>query len=302
MTFQWKNLSKGLSKELARPMGLRVSFAADDLSAKFGELPTDALVEDLWPTLRERWLATRPASRERVVADLRKAGLGDTAVKIGSKAGQMEYLRSCRQSARLKAIVLAAFLDEGSQPMMAPSVMVESSTRIEPPEPAVKDERGAVEATQITRPDQAAPPSSSELRQQVAAIVTELTGGIPIYDDDGDIPFGLGSARLFLRLLEKDVPVPMLKLFGRLVQGVKPTPELFGDLNEANQQFLICRLTFVDGNLLLDGCIPAAGLTVHEVAFLLDESLIASDHFDTLFAARHGGTVRSPDPGEVVDV
>ena len=157
MTFQWKNLSKGLSKELARPMGLRVSFAADDLSAKFGELPTDALVEDLWPTLRERWLATRPASRERVVADLRKAGLGDTAVKIGSKAGQMEYLRSCRQSARLKAIVLAAFLDEGSQPMMAPSVMVESSTRIEPTEPAVKDERGAVEATQITRPDQAAP-------------------------------------------------------------------------------------------------------------------------------------------------
>jgi len=302
MTFQWKNLSKGLSKELARSVGLRVSFAAVDLSAKFGELPTDALVEDLWPTLRERWLATRPASRDRVVAELRKAGLGDASMKINSKTGQMEFLRSCRQSGRLKAIVLAAFLDEGSQPMMAPSVTVDSSTGSDPPEPAAKDDRGAVRATQITRPDQAAPPPSSELRQRVAAIVTELTGSPPIYDDDGDIPFGLGSARLFLRLLEKDVPVPILRMFGRLVQGVKPTPELLGDLNEANRQFLVCRLTFADGNLLLDGCIPATRLTVHEIAFLLDEALNASDHFDTLFVARHGGTLQSPDSGEVVDV
>jgi hypothetical protein len=302
MTFQWKNLSKGLSKELARPVGLRVSFAAEDLSAKFGELPTDALVEDLWPTLRERWLATRPASRERVVAELRKAGLGDTAIKIGSKAGQMEYLRSCRQSGRLKAIVLAAFLAEGSQPMMAPSVMVGSSTGIEPPEPGVKDDHAALEATQITRPDQVASPPSSELRQQVAAIVTELTGSPPIYDDDGDIPIGLGSARLFLRVLENDVPVPMIRMFGRLVQGVKPTSELLVDLNEANRQFFVCRLTFVDGNLLLDGCIPAVGLTVHELAFLLDEALNASDHFDTLFVARHGGALQGPDSGEVVDV
>jgi hypothetical protein len=126
MAFQWKNLSKGLSKELARTVGLRVSFAADDLSAKFGELPTNAFVDALWTTLRERWLATRPVSRKQVIAELRKAGLGDTAIKIGSKAGQMEYLRSCRQSERLKGIVLTAFLVEGSQPMMAPSIMVMS--------------------------------------------------------------------------------------------------------------------------------------------------------------------------------
>ena len=111
MAFQWKNLSKGLAKELARAAGLRISFAAEDLSDKFGELPTDSLVEDLWLTLRDRWLATKPSPRGRVATELHKAGLGDTSIKISTKAGQMEYLRSCRQSNRLKAIVLAAFLD-----------------------------------------------------------------------------------------------------------------------------------------------------------------------------------------------
>ena len=119
-----------------------MSFAAEDLATKFGEPPTEMFVDELWPVLRDRWLATRPASRNRVVAELRKSGLGDTAIKISTKTGQMEYLRSCRQSGRLKAIVLAAFLDEGSQPMMAPSVMVESPSDGQPPEPAAKDTQG----------------------------------------------------------------------------------------------------------------------------------------------------------------
>ena len=237
MAFQWKNLSKGLAKELARPAGLRVSFAAEDLSTKFGEPPTDAFVDELWPVLRDRWLATRPASRDRVVTELRKAGLGDTAVKISTKAGQMEYLRSCRQSGRLKAIVLAAFLDEGSQPMMAPSVMVQSSAEGQPPEPAAKDTQDAAGQTPptITPPDQPTPPLSGEVRSRVSAIMTELTGSAPSYDTDGDLPIASGSARLYLRVIEKDVPLPMIRIFGQLVRGVQPTPELLGDLNEANQ-------------------------------------------------------------------
>jgi hypothetical protein len=301
MAFQWKNLSKGLSKELARSARLRISFAAEDLSAKFGDLPTDAVVQDLWPTLRDRWLATRPASRDRVVSELRKAGLGDTSIKISSKTGQMEYLRSCRQSGRIKAIVLAAFLDEGSQPMMVPSVTVESPPGSEPPEPAVKDDLGAIGLAPITPPDQSAPPLPGELRHRFAAIVTELTGSPPIYDNDGDIPFGLGSARLFLRIIENDVPFPMLRVFGRLVQGVQSTADLLGDLNEANQQFVICRLMIVEGNVVLDGYVPAGNLTVHELAFLLDEALGTADHFDTLFSARHGGTMLGSDRGEIVD-
>src|SRR5690606_29281231 len=45
---------------------------------------------------------------------------------------------------RLKAIVLAAFLDEGSQAMVAPSIMVEARPGDGPPEPAAKDTLGTV--------------------------------------------------------------------------------------------------------------------------------------------------------------
>ena len=54
--------------------------------------------------------------------------------------------------------------------------------------------------------------------------------------------------------------------------------------------------------VVVDGYIPAAQLTAHELSFLLDEALGASDHFDTLFAKRHGGTTLGRDRGEVVDV
>ncbi len=280
MAFQWENLSKGLAKELARVAGLRVSFSAKDLSAKFGEQPTDAVVQELWPVLRDRWLATRPVARDRVVGDLRKAGLGDTSIKIGSKTGKMDYLRSCRLSSRLKEIVLAAFLAEGSQPMMPPSVMVDSH----PDEPQARD------TTALTA-----------LQSRVATIITELTGQPTIIDGDGDIPFASGSARLFLSVLESDMPLPMVRVFGQLVQGVNSTHELLGDLNEANQRLRCCRLMCIDGMVVLNAFIPADNLTIRELAFLLDEALSAADHFDTLFAARHGGKMLGSDRGEVLD-
>ena len=127
--FRWTNLSRGLARELARAAGVRVSLPREDLAAKFGEPPTDQLVRDIWPTLRDRWLASRPAFRKRVVAELRAAGLGDASVKVDTKTGQMEYLRSCHQSDRLKQIVLAAFLEEGSRSMLAPAVATVSSRR-----------------------------------------------------------------------------------------------------------------------------------------------------------------------------
>lgn len=139
MVFQWANLSKGLLREFARSVGLRVSLASDNLSTKFGEPPADDMVEQLWPTLRDRWLATRPVARDRVVKELRTAGLGDKSIKVSTKTGQMAYLRSCRQSNRLRAAVLAAFLDEGSQRMVAASVIADSTSASRPPEPAAND-------------------------------------------------------------------------------------------------------------------------------------------------------------------
>lgn len=280
MAFNWENLSKGLAKELARSAGLRVSCAAEDLMIKFGAPPTEAVVIDLWPTLRDRWLATRPIARDQVVFGLRKAGLGDGAIKLSSKTGQMAYLKSCRLSSTLREIVLASLNDEGSQPMMAPSIMVDS------PQETLQ--------SQIS-------PDWSELQGRVVAMMTELMGGTPVFDGDGDIGVARGSSGIYLRILEKEVPIPMVRMVGTLVRDVQPTLELLGDINEANQGLLFIRLVFVDGMVLLDGHIPADHLTIGELSFFLNESLMAADHFDTLLSARHNGTMMGADRGEVVD-
>ena len=94
----------------------------------------------------------------------------------------------------------------------------------------------------------------------------------------------------------------MIRVFGQIVRGVQSTPELLGDLNEANQRIAFCRLLHVQDTVVVDGYIPAASLTAHELSFLLDEALGASDHFDTLLARRHGGSTLGSDRGEVVDV
>lgn len=112
MAFRWNTFSKRLTREFAKAAGLRVARAAEELAARYGEPPTELLVIELWPMLRDRWLATRPGIRALVVSELRSAGLGDDSIEIGTKAGQAEYLRSCRVSKQLKAIVLAAFLEQ----------------------------------------------------------------------------------------------------------------------------------------------------------------------------------------------
>ena len=111
-SFRWNRFSKRIARDFARAVALPVAHAADELAAKYGEPPTGALVDDLWPLLRDRWLAARPGIRKRVVSELREAGLGDGAIDIGSRTGLVDYLHSCHPSTRLTEIILAAFIGE----------------------------------------------------------------------------------------------------------------------------------------------------------------------------------------------
>ncbi len=112
--FRWENFSKALLREIARDTGLRVTFAADDLAERFGTPPTVNLVDAAWPLLRDRWLGGAPGHRKNVVSALRSRGLGSKTAKVASKAGQMEFLQSCRLSPNLREIVLKEFIAAGS--------------------------------------------------------------------------------------------------------------------------------------------------------------------------------------------
>lgn len=111
--FRWTNFSRGTLQELARASGLRVSHAAADLKGRYGEPPAESFVAEVWPTLRDGWIRRTPEAREQLVQMLRKAGLGRTDIKVRSRAGQMDFLRSCRQSDLLRRELLRLFLDAG---------------------------------------------------------------------------------------------------------------------------------------------------------------------------------------------
>ena len=114
MDFSWSNFSKNTLRELARSAGLRVTQAEQELRDRFGEPPSPEIIDVAWPVLREGWVLRTPDARESIVNGLRAAKLGKTQLKVKSRTGQMEYLRSCRVSDALRRIAHEALCEAGS--------------------------------------------------------------------------------------------------------------------------------------------------------------------------------------------
>ncbi len=126
MSFKWSNFSRGTQQELARAAGLRVSRADEDLTEHFGEPPGEAFIEAVWPALRDGWFKRNPEAREKLVEALRSSNLGRSDLSVRTRAGQMAYLRSCRQSEALRRTALSLFRAAGERPF------TESATATEP--------------------------------------------------------------------------------------------------------------------------------------------------------------------------
>ncbi len=113
MPFSWSALPHGVNEALARAAGLPASEPASALADAYGEPPDEQVVRDLWVVMRDRWLGSRPAERATVVQALRSNGLGRSDLPASTKAEQMDYLRTCRNSRGLRAVVLSTLLESG---------------------------------------------------------------------------------------------------------------------------------------------------------------------------------------------
>lgn len=113
--FSWTQFTNSLLGDLALDRDMRVTYAADDLEQAYGSPPPDQFVADTWQVLREKWLGRSPSCRTSVVASLRNKGLGDTSIKVSTKTSEMNYLRTCRATNSLRAIVLAEFVLAGQE-------------------------------------------------------------------------------------------------------------------------------------------------------------------------------------------
>jgi hypothetical protein len=112
--FSWGRVPEALAHELVQELALDASATpVEALGGTFGDTPAADFVRVAWPVLLNRWLTADADARTDVVAGLRAAGLGDHETAPRTKAAQLAYLRTCRNTARLRQTVLDRFLEVG---------------------------------------------------------------------------------------------------------------------------------------------------------------------------------------------
>jgi hypothetical protein len=201
--FDWSRVPASLAADLARDLALDVgarpgraaSVAA--LKSTFGPEPGPDFVRVAWPVLRDRWLGADADARADVVAGLRAAGLGDHETPPRGADAQLRYLRSCRNTGRLRTTVLERFLELGERPASKPGAGSERRPRVSavsaPPATQGAPGRRATRTAQAAapakgrraaRPADPVPlsnhedPATVDLRAKVEVAWSELTSAL----------------------------------------------------------------------------------------------------------------------------
>lgn len=157
--FSWENLPATLVSELADAAKLPSDDACEQLRLRYGARPKDEFVAELWPELREVWLATDDESRNEVVEHLRNEGLGDLSVDPVDPPAQMDYLRSLRNAKTLRAVVLRAFHTYGEAPLLESR---SESAAERPGAPPAAQAHGGKTDTPVPRGTATAEPAQAE--------------------------------------------------------------------------------------------------------------------------------------------
>jgi len=127
--FAWSNLPPKLLRSLKSELELEGD-AADALRQAYGARPKVDFLYDSWPILRDSWLAQDSKARVAVVEALHHERLGNRDIPTRSKAGQLDYLRSCRNSGTLREAVLPWLIKAGEQTAASPSAIRPAETPV----------------------------------------------------------------------------------------------------------------------------------------------------------------------------
>lgn len=182
--FDWSKVPTRLSAELARELALEeiAGGPASALRSTFGAVPRADFVRIAWPILRDGWLVADADARADVVAGLRAAGLGDHETAPRGAEPQLAYLRSCRNTGRLRQLVLDRFLELGEDGEHDLSVPVAGEPVAKPkrggrrPDDRPRRPSGPVESARLPLP--AEDPSTVDLGAKVEAAWGELRSAL----------------------------------------------------------------------------------------------------------------------------
>lgn len=266
--FSWSNLPDSLLSELSEVLDVEShGDTANALREIYGARPREAFIEDTWELLRESWLSEDVDARSEIVATLRERALGDVSL-----SDDMEYLRSCRNTANLRRIVLPTFITLGessSHDLVGkhPTTEVESRDRPDADSsdtdlPKGRKSTGSLPTEDtvvsdlpkgksgIPSSENESPPSDETSKNPVehfrnwllkhAQEFTENEDLSP--DEDGDIPLDFGSARTYLSPRGKPLSVDIYSI---LLANVEHSKELLDVINQRNCDASFAKLKYV---------------------------------------------------------
>jgi hypothetical protein len=108
-----------------------------------------------------------------------------------------------------------------------------------------------------------------------------------IRDADGDYPVRIGSALMFVQLLD-GVP-PVVRVFSPILRDVAASPVLLEALNEINARIRFGRVLWTDRQVVVAMELTAADLTEAQVVFACTQLGNLADHLDDGLRGRFGG-------------
>lgn len=106
-------------------------------------------------------------------------------------------------------------------------------------------------------------------------------------DDDGDYPIRLGSALMFIRLLD-GVP-PVVRIFSPILRDIAASAALLAALNEINGRIRFGRVFWAGRQVVVAMELTAVDITADQVAFACIELGNLADHLDDGLHGRFGG-------------
>lgn len=113
--YRWESLPEPLLRDLGEEIGHTAGEPAAALRRTYGDRPDEDFVRDLWPVLRDEWLAADVQRRRAVVEALWELGVGKGDDRPMGPVAEMEFLISCRNARRLRGTVLVEFIAMGEE-------------------------------------------------------------------------------------------------------------------------------------------------------------------------------------------
>ncbi|MGH8988674.1 MAG: T3SS (YopN, CesT) and YbjN peptide-binding chaperone 1 [Acidimicrobiales bacterium] len=267
--FDWSALPARLLGQLEKDLGVDDDARlARVLVKRFGSRPTETFVKETWTALRDSWIAKDPAVRRAVVTALRARGLGSPSIAGSSARAEVQYLRSCRNSPSLRAIVLPHLLGLGehSQPV--------ASKPKAPPRSRTKSPAGVLS----TLPG---------LRTRVHAVVQSVLGlDQVLFDNDGDIPIRSHASVTYVRVLPD---APVVRVFSPVLWDLGSPNDIEETLNDINRRTNWVKAIWDNGTVLLFSDVVGDPLAEAQLAAAINSVVQRADEVGPALQQRYGG-------------